>query len=45
MKIDKIQIEDGVRMIRFGFGTHHGSWFIRVDLWSIAYRLSFPTKK
>lgn len=28
------------RMIRVGFGKNKGLWFVRLDLWTIGYRIN-----
>lgn len=38
--ISKITLLKGSRMIRFGFGQNEGRWFVRIDLWSIGFRLA-----
>ena len=40
MKITKIDLDAMNRMVRIGFGKHNGAWFFRVDLWSVAFRLT-----
>lgn len=40
MKVTKINLEKGNRMIRLGFGQHNYNWFVRIDLWCVAYRLT-----
>ena len=40
MKVSKIDLQEGDRMIRIGFGQHKFNWFIRVDLWWAAFRLT-----
>lgn len=39
MKITKIPLDINNRILRIGFGKHNGSWFLRVDLWFVGYRL------
>lgn len=39
MVINKISLNKDNRMLRIGFGKHNGSWFFRIDLWVIGYRL------
>lgn len=29
------------RMLRFGFGKNKGRWFVRLDLWSVGFRIAF----
>ena len=38
-ELTKITHEKGSEIIRFGFGRHDFKWFIRVDLWWVAYRI------
>lgn len=40
MKVTKIDLSPDLRVLRFGVGQNLGRWFARVDLWSIAYRLT-----
>lgn len=40
MKIYRIDLDKDNRMIRLGFGKNNGSWFIRIDLWFVGYRIS-----
>lgn len=37
--ITKIPLNFDNRMLRFGFGKHEGSWFIRIDLWWMGFRI------
>ena len=39
MTIEKIKLGRANRMIRIGFGYHMYIPFIRIDLWSVGYRL------
>lgn len=39
MKITKLPLDVNNRMLRIGFGKNEGSWFFRVDLWFVGYRL------
>lgn len=39
-KFTKIPLDPKNRMIRFGVGMHDGTWFARIDLWSIGLRMS-----
>lgn len=39
MKLTKISL-DANRMLRIGIGKHEGSWFARLDLWWIGFRLT-----
>ncbi len=40
MKMTKINLSKENRMIRFGFGLYEGQWFIRIDLWSMGFRIT-----
>lgn len=40
IELTKIPLPKGNRMLRFGFGTHDGKWFVRLDLWSVGFRLN-----
>lgn len=40
MKITKLKLESGNRMLRIGFGQHDQKLFFRVDLWFVGYRLT-----
>jgi len=39
MGIYKIPLDKNNRMLRIGFGKHDGSWFFRIDLWVVGYRI------
>ena len=39
MKIEKIKLDKNNRMFRVGFGKNAGKKFVRIDLWSIGFRL------
>lgn len=39
MRIDTIDMDKGNRMVRIGFGQHDGTWFCRVDLWFVGWRV------
>jgi len=39
-QLTRIKLDAGNRMLRFGFGKHNGNWFVRVDLWFVAFRIS-----
>lgn len=41
MNLTKLELDKNNRMLRFGFGYHKGDFFIRVDLWTVAYRITF----
>jgi len=36
---NKINLDNQNRMLRFGFGKHNGTWFIRIDLWWFGIRI------
>ena len=36
--LERIMLDKGNRMLRIGFGKHHGNWFFRIDLWWCGYR-------
>lgn len=38
--ITKIHLDKDNRMLRFGFGKNNGNWFVRIDLWCIAFRIT-----
>lgn len=40
MKVTKIELDKGNRMIRVGFGQNAYKWFVRVDLWFVGFRLT-----
>lgn len=40
LELTKIRLNRDNRMLRMGFGKHKGHWFFRVDLWSVAYRVT-----
>jgi len=35
----KISLDKQNRMLRFGFGKHNGTWFMRLDLWWFGIRI------
>ena len=39
MKVTKLPLDVNNRMLRIGFGKNEDSWFFRVDLWFVGYRL------
>lgn len=41
MMFNKIDLDDRNRMLRFGFGKHNSKWFVRIDLWFVAYRVIY----
>lgn len=40
MKVERIEMKPGNRMVRLGFGQHDGRWFARLDLWRVGFRLT-----
>ena len=42
LTITKIILQQD-RMLRVGVGTHWGKWFLRIDLWTVGYRLTYGT--
>lgn len=40
MKIIKLKLDKENRMVRVGFGKNKGSWFARIDLWFVGYRVT-----
>lgn len=38
--ITKIPLDEKNRMLRVGIGLHNGSWFFRIDLWFVGYRIT-----
>lgn len=40
LELTKIALDKDNRMIRLGGGLNSGDWFIRVDLWSIGFRIT-----
>lgn len=40
LKFAKIPLDPKNRMIRAGVGKHDGTWFARIDLWCIGFRVS-----
>lgn len=40
MKLTRIPLAAGGRMLRVGLGQHEGHWFFRVDLWWAGFRLT-----
>jgi len=40
MTISKIKLDKNNRMLRVGFGKNEGSWFVRVDLWFVGFRIA-----
>lgn len=39
-QITVLPLDKQNRMLRAGFGKHDGSWFLRIDLWWVGFRLS-----
>ena len=44
LALTRINLEVGGEMLRIGFGKNSGRWFFRIDLWKIAYRITFNDK-
>jgi hypothetical protein len=40
MQLTAIPLDKDNRMLRIGFGKNNGSWFARVDLWCIGFRIT-----
>lgn len=40
MKLIRIDMEPGERMLRIGLGQSKGRWFARIDLWWAGWRLT-----
>lgn len=40
MTLTKIDLDRQNRMLRIGFGKNEGSWFARLDLWCVGYRVT-----
>lgn len=40
LKFTKIPLDPKNRMIRAGVGKHDGTWFARIDLWCVGFRVS-----
>ncbi len=40
MKVEKIVLGTGDRMIRVGFGQNVYRWFFRIDLWCVGFRFT-----
>ena len=45
LQFTKINIDPDHRLVRFGFGRYKGLWFIRVDFWSIGFRINETRKR
>lgn len=41
MKLTTLYLDSGGEMIRLGFGRNLGRWFIRLDLWKRAWRVTW----
>lgn len=39
MKVKRIDMESGNRMLRIGFGKNNQRWFFRVDFWFFGIRI------
>lgn len=37
--IEKIKLDKDNRMLRLGFGKNQATWFFRIDLWAVGYRI------
>lgn len=44
-KVDKIPVDQGNTVVRIGYGKHKGTNFFRIDLWSMAYRVTKNSNK
>ena len=44
MKVAKVSMPPGDRMLRIGLGQNKGRWFFRVDLWFLGYRFTAQPK-
>ena len=40
MKTSMIRMSKDNRKLRIGFGKYEGSWFFRIDLWFVGFRIS-----
>ena len=40
MKFAMVRMSKDNRKLRIGFGKREGSWFFRVDLWFVGFRVS-----
>lgn len=38
--IIRIPLNRDNRMLRFGVGKNYGHWFVRIDLWWVAWRFT-----
>jgi hypothetical protein len=43
LTITTITLPANNKMLRVGVGTHWGKWFLRIDLWTVGYRLTYGT--
>lgn len=41
LTITKIIMIQNNRTLRVGVGKHTGRWYLRIDLWSVGYRLTY----
>ena len=41
MNITRLDLDKDNRMLRVGFGKHNSTFFFRIDLWLVGYRISF----
>lgn len=40
VKVTKVEMSKGDRMVRIGFGQNKGRLFFRVDFWAVGYRIT-----
>lgn len=40
LALTRLALDQDNRMLRAGFGKNKGSWFVRVDLWKMGFRLT-----
>lgn len=43
LTITTITLPANNKMLRVGVGKYMGKWFLRIDLWTVAYRLTYGT--
>jgi hypothetical protein len=43
MTITRIPMIPGYRMLRLAIGQNKHRWFLRIDLWSVGYRITHDT--
>lgn len=39
INIEKINLDKDNRMLRIGIGKNKATWFFRIDLWAVGYRI------